>query len=552
MDAWKECLGDLYECMDLLKQDDEKRVSLLYDRQGRQLCVMKQQPLETMDVYRALKALGNRHVPRIERVFQEAGQCVVVEEHIAGRTFSHLLDSGEPLEDAEIEDFLRQLCECLCPLHEKGIIHRDIKPSNLLLTNDGILKLIDFGIARTVKAEAGADTVCFGTRGFSPPEQYGFGQTDARSDIYSMGMTFRMFRPQSEKLRRIIGKATQFAPKDRYSSVVEILNELSGEDNAQEGLADRTRRLLGQLRWPVPRRERVDAKSVEEILAEKLLSFRPAMPAAREDYAFDPKCCALEPFPRCPKDDQYIFPSKEAARQNGLQAFEQSAYSQRKECIRQVLVIFRETQLRNYCVYEITKENYYHRMNRRVEGRIREILAWAGKNGLPVETLPEGLASFSCEPSFRGKDEEGSSLWNLEHFEDMEYIEPVYALLDKWSGAIPPIVGYEQYIETRSQLVSIAENKEGEIAEHGEDYELCLVDLYAFRTDKAAKELQENILYAVSDLVMQSDALRRDIHGAIRDAYEDQLEKALEAKADEMRRYFRMVLGKVGIGSTLL
>ena len=51
---------------------------------------------------------------------------------------------------------------------------------------------------------------------------------------------------------------------------------------------------------------------------------------------------------------------------------------------------------------------------------------------------------------------------------------------------------------------------------------------------------------------MQSDALRRDIHGAIRDAYEDQLEKALEAKADEMRRYFRMVLGKVGIGSTLL
>ena len=161
-----------------------------------------------------------------------------------------------------------------------------------------------------------------------------------------------------------------------------------------------------------------------------------------------------------------------------------------------------------------------------------------------METIPEGLASFSCEPSFHGKGEEGSSLWNLEHFEDMEYIEPVYALLDKWSGAIPPIVGYERYIETRSQLVSIAENKEGEIAENGEDYELCLVDLYAFRTDKAAKELQENILYAVSDLVMQSDALRRDIHGAIREAYGDRLDKALEAKADEIRHYFRMILGK--------
>lgn len=56
MDAWKKCLGDLYECMDVLKQDGGKRVSLLYDRQGRQLCVMKQQPLETMDVYRAESA----------------------------------------------------------------------------------------------------------------------------------------------------------------------------------------------------------------------------------------------------------------------------------------------------------------------------------------------------------------------------------------------------------------------------------------------------------------------------------------------------------------
>ena len=544
MDAWKKCLGDLYECMDVLKQDGGKRVSLLYDRQGRQLCVMKQQPLETMAVYQTLKTLGNRHVPRIYRVFQEEGQCIVLEEHIAGKTFSSLLDSKEPLGDAEIENFLRQMCECLRPLHKKGIIHRDIKPSNLLLTNDGILKLIDFGIARTVKAEAGSDTVCFGTRGYSPPEQYGFGQTDARSDIYSMGMTFRMLCPQSGKLRRIIEKATQFAPKDRYSSVIEILNELNDKDSAQEGLTKRTRRLLGHIRWPIPRRERADAKSVEEILAEKLLSFRPALPTAREDYGFSPERCTLEPFPRCPGDDQYIFPSKEIARTKGLEAFEQSIYSRKGESLRQALAIFRETQLRNYCVYEITKANYYHRTNRKVEARIREILAWAGKKGLSVETLPEGLASFSCEPSFHGKGEEGSSLWNLEHFEDTEYIEPVYALLDKWSGAIPPIVGYERYIETRSQLVSIAENKEGEIAEHGEDYELCLVDLYAFRTDKAAKELQENILYAVSDLVMQSDALRRDIHETIRDAYEDRLEKALEAKADEIRHYFRIILGK--------
>ena len=543
METWKNGMGDLYEVVDVLKKDGEKKVSILYDRQGRQLCVLKRQPLDAIEVYRLLKAQENRHLPRIFHVFEEEGQCVVLEEHIAGRTLSQLLDSGETTEE-DLEALLQQMCECLLPLHEKSIIHRDIKPSNLLLTNDGILKLIDFGIARTVKEGTSRDTVCFGTRGYSPPEQYGFGQTDARSDIYSMGMTLRMFRPQSEKLRRIVEKATQFAPQDRYSSVGEILRELQGEKITGEGVADRARRWLGQIRLPNFHRERVDAKSIEEILAEQLLSFRPVMPTVREGYGFAPDRYTLEPFPMCPEDERYIFPSKETARQHGLRAFEQSAYSQREACIHQALILFRETQLRNYCVYEVTRENYYHRTNRRVEDRIQAILRWAGKNGLSLETLPKGLESFSCVPSFHEKEKEGSCLWHLEHFEDMEYTEPVHALLDKWSGAIPPIVGYERYIETQSRLVSIAETKEGEIAKDGKDYEVSLVDLYAFRTAKAAKQLQEDVLYAVLDLVMQSDALRMDIHGAICEAYGDRLEKALETKADELRRYFRRMMGK--------
>ena len=358
-----------------------------------------------------------------------------------------------------------------------------------------------------------------------------------------MGVTMQMFQPQSEKLRYIINKATQFAPKDRYSSVVEILKALNNEGNIPKGLAEKARTLLVHLRSPIPRRKRVDANSVEEILAEKILSFRPVLPNAKEDYAFSPKRCTLEPFPRCPGDDQYVFPSKETAQQQGLQAFEQFIYSQRKECVRQALVFFRETQLRNFLMYEITKENYYHQTNRKVEGRIQEIMEWARKNGLPRETLPKGLESFSCTPNFHGRNEASSCLWNLEHFEYMDYTAPIHALLDKWSGAIPPIAGYKRYIETRSRLVSVAKKPEGESTAEGENSELCPVDLYAFRTNKAAKELQEDILYATMDLVWQSDALRQDIHGAIRDAYGDRLKKALEAKADEIRQYFRRALG---------
>ena len=541
MEARKNCLGDLYECVDVLKQDGEKRVSLLYDRQGKQLCVMKEQTLDAMAVYQALKAMGNRHVPRIYRVFREAGQCVILEEHITGKTFSYLLDSDEPLKEPEIADLLRQLCECLLPLHKRGIVHRDIKPSNLLLTNDGILKLIDFGIARTVKKESSADTVCLGTRGFSPPEQYGFEQTDARSDIYSMGRTLQMFQPKSKKLQRILEKATQFAPKDRYSSVAGILRDLQDDPSNQEGFTKRAQRLLGGVRWPLLHPERVDAKSVEEVLAEKLLSFRPALPTPK-DYAFVPNSYTLPPFLHCPEDNRYIFPSKGTARQEGLSAFEQHIYSRREECIRQALMLFRETQLRNYSVYEVTKKNYYHGVDRQIEHRLREILEWAKRNGLSLGPVPAGLDSFSCPPSFIEKEKKGSHLWNLEHFEDMDYTEPAQALLDQWSGAIPSLVGYERYIEIRSRLVSIAENKEGSIAKSGEDYEICPADLYAFRTDKAVRQLQDDVLYAVSELVEESNALRMDIHGTIRAAYGNRLEKALEAKADEVRRYFQMTL----------
>jgi hypothetical protein len=69
------------------------------------------------------------------------------------------------------------------------IIYRDLKPSNIMLTPDGVLKLIDFGVARTHKVGKSKDTVAMGSAGYAPPEQYGKKQTDARSDVYALGAT---------------------------------------------------------------------------------------------------------------------------------------------------------------------------------------------------------------------------------------------------------------------------------------------------------------------------------------------------------------------------
>ena len=69
------------------------------------------------------------------------------------------------------------------------IVFRDLKPSNIMISRDGKVKLIDFGIARFFKQEKNADTFVYGTPGYAAPEQYGTSQTDVRSDIFSLGAT---------------------------------------------------------------------------------------------------------------------------------------------------------------------------------------------------------------------------------------------------------------------------------------------------------------------------------------------------------------------------
>ena len=126
----------------------------------------------------------------------------------------------------------------------------------------------------------------------------------------------------------------------------------------------------------------------------------------------------------------------------------------------------------------------------------------------------------------------------------MPYLKPIYELLDKWSGAIPPIMGYKRHIKATNRLVNIAENKDGEIANSDDDFEFNHIDFYAFKTDKAIKEFWENILYATDELIKESDELRADIHGTIRETYGKRLKFALKAKAEELRKYFIIVLGE--------
>ncbi len=140
-----------------------------------------------------LAALKHSNLPSIYDHFSENGRWYLVMDFIEGETIAEYLNKakGRVLPIAEVLDIGVQLCKVLGYLHTRWqpIIFRDLKPSNIMLTPDGHLYLIDFGIARFFKPGQVKDTVAYGSAGYTAPEQFGRAQTTARSDIYSLGAT---------------------------------------------------------------------------------------------------------------------------------------------------------------------------------------------------------------------------------------------------------------------------------------------------------------------------------------------------------------------------
>lgn len=102
--------------------------------------------------------------------------------------YGNISKKNGPVQEKIARSMIKDLLEGLIPMHAQGVIHRDINPENIMISGDGVLKLIDFGIARTKKENQNMDTTILGTAGYAAPEQFGFGQTDERSDIYAVGV----------------------------------------------------------------------------------------------------------------------------------------------------------------------------------------------------------------------------------------------------------------------------------------------------------------------------------------------------------------------------
>ena len=159
---------------------------------------------------------------------EEDGKTFTVEEFIEGESLLERLEQQNFLSESEAEEILLQMCDGLKELHGRKIIHRDIKPSNMILQADGRIRLIDFDAARIFKDEQETDTNLLGTRGYAPPEQYGCGQTDPRSDIYSLGVTIKNLLGEGYdgRLKKILDKCTAYDPARRFQSTDELRRQI--------------------------------------------------------------------------------------------------------------------------------------------------------------------------------------------------------------------------------------------------------------------------------------------------------------------------------------
>lgn len=195
-----------------------------------------------------MKRLDHPAIPRIVDIIdkEEDPQIYIVMDYVEGESLDKILDEyGAQSQDLVI-DWAKQICDTLGYLHSQKppIIYRDMKPANIMLKPEGNLKIIDFGISREYKEQNLADTTVLGTKGYAPPEQFGSRQTDARSDIYALGMTMhhlvtgvdprkqdyvpiKQYNPSlMDGLEIIIDKCVQMNPEDRYQNCNELMYDL--------------------------------------------------------------------------------------------------------------------------------------------------------------------------------------------------------------------------------------------------------------------------------------------------------------------------------------
>lgn len=216
----------------------EGKVYIVKSSLDDKIYVKKVLPIANYEIYKKIKELNIPNIPTIYEIIDIDDKVIVIEEYISGYSLQEVLDKSETLSEEKVVEYTLDLIGILERLYCTDLIitHRDIKPSNILISNDGILKLIDFDISRTYKTDQSTDTAILGTYGYAAPEQFGFDQSDVRTDIYSIGVTMNVLLTgklpieelymRNRNISEIISKCVEIDPKKRFQDINHLKKEL--------------------------------------------------------------------------------------------------------------------------------------------------------------------------------------------------------------------------------------------------------------------------------------------------------------------------------------
>lgn len=230
----------VYEC---LKESEDSSTFLVKETVTGILCVLKwgrnrqaeflRNEMEIMEKMADRKLSG---IPKTYRIFEENGEVYLVREYIEGMSLAQMVLQKGGISEAEICRISRKICQTAEQFQnpDEPMIHRDIKPENIVVTPGDEVVFIDFGTMRSYKKDGSRDTFVVGTRGTAAPEQYGYTQTDQRTDVYAIGQTMLYMVSESyemnqlsecavsRRMKKIIEKACSFEPDKRYGDAAQL------------------------------------------------------------------------------------------------------------------------------------------------------------------------------------------------------------------------------------------------------------------------------------------------------------------------------------------
>lgn len=303
------------QVMAALEHDEEYRVvrslaskstgttELVYGK-GPELLVRKRIPsgLANEGAWRTVADINSPLLPKVHDIYWLPDELVVVTAYVDGVTVYELVERTGPVDQKQAVSYICELCRAVGTLHAHGVVHRDITPSNVVISG-GSARLIDLGCAREYVEGARHDTTALGTLGFAAPEQFGFAQSDARSDVYALGSllgylltgaqpgdkAFDEALADEERvpfvLRIVIERARSFEPSARYGS--------TGEFSAavRAAIGERSEVRAAAAAAAVAAEERAEARMAQSTVAEGRPASRPTdipVPVAMQEVPTQP------------------------------------------------------------------------------------------------------------------------------------------------------------------------------------------------------------------------------------------------------------------------